>query len=59
MEILVNSFIRKMDRIGMRSRKSCAERPHEGWRVGVLTVLLILLLLISATFVALDLIFNL
>ena len=31
MKILVNSCIRKMDRIGMRtSKKSCAARPQEG-----------------------------
>ena len=31
MKILVNSCIRKMDRIGMRrSRKPCAARPQEG-----------------------------
>ena len=36
MKILVNSCIRKMDRIGMRrSRKSCAVRPQEGWRHAV------------------------
>ena len=28
-KILVNSCIRKMDRIGRRSRKSCAVRPRE------------------------------
>ena len=33
MKILVNSSIRKMDRIEMRkSRKSCAARPREGER---------------------------
>ena len=32
MKILVNSCIRKMDRIGMRSRKSCAVNPREGGR---------------------------
>ena len=35
-KILVNSFIRKMDRIRMtRSRKSCATRPWEGRRHAV------------------------
>ena len=29
-KILVNSCIIKMDRIGIRSRKSCAARPREG-----------------------------
>ena len=33
-KILVNSCIRKMDRIGMRiRRKPCAARPRKGWRV--------------------------
>ena len=33
MKILINSCIRKMDRIGMRrSRKSCAARPWKGRR---------------------------
>ena len=32
-KILVNSYIRKRDRIRMRgNRKSCAARPREGWR---------------------------
>ena len=36
MKILVNSCIRKMDRIGMkRRRKSCAARPREGVRHAV------------------------
>ena len=35
-KILVNSCIRKMDRIRMRrSRKSCAAKPREGWRYAV------------------------
>ena len=35
-KILVNSFIRKMDRIGMRrSRKSCAARLRESGRHAV------------------------
>ena len=34
MKILVNSYIRKIDRIGMR-RKSCAARPQEGERHAV------------------------
>ena len=34
-ELLVNSCIRKMDRIGMRSRKYCAARLREGWRHAV------------------------
>ena len=34
-KILVNSSIRKMDRIGMRSRKSCTARLREGWRHAV------------------------
>ena len=37
MKRLVNSCIRKMDKIGMRrSRKPCAARPREGWRHAVL-----------------------
>ena len=36
MKILVNSCIRKMDKIGMkRSRKSCASRVEEGCRRAV------------------------
>ena len=36
MKIMVNSCIRKMDRIVMRrSRKSCAARPQEGWMYAV------------------------
>ena len=36
MEILVNSCIRKVDRMWMRaSRKSCAARPREGERHAV------------------------
>ena len=32
-KILVNSCIRKMDRIGMRrNRKPCAARLREGWK---------------------------
>ena len=32
-KILVNSYIRKMDSIGMRrSRKPCAARPRERWK---------------------------
>ena len=35
-KILVNSYIRKVDRIGMRrSRKPWAARPREGWRYAV------------------------
>ena len=35
-KILVNSCIRKMDKIGMgRSRKSCAARPRKGRRHAV------------------------
>ena len=34
-KILINPCIRKMDRIGMRSRKSCAARPQEGGRHAV------------------------
>ena len=35
-KILINSCIRKMDRIRMRrSRKSCAARPREGGRHAV------------------------
>ena len=33
MKILVDSSIRKIDRIGIRrSRKSCAAKLQEGWR---------------------------
>ena len=36
MKILVNSCIRKMDRIGMRRiKKSCIARQREGWRHAV------------------------
>ena len=36
MKILVNSCIKKMDRIRMRrSRKSCAAKPWEKWRHAV------------------------
>ena len=36
LKILVNSCIRKMDRIGTRtSRKPCAVRPRKGWRHAV------------------------
>ena len=36
-KILVNSYIRKMDRIRMRrSRKYCAARPREGGRHAVI-----------------------
>ena len=34
-KILINSYIRKMDRIGMRSRKSCAASPRDGGRHAV------------------------
>ena len=34
-KILVNSCIRKMDRIGIRSRKPCAVRPQEWCRYTV------------------------
>ena len=34
-KILVNSCIRKMGKIGMKSRKSCAARQREGWRHAV------------------------
>ena len=34
-KILVNFCIRKVDKIRMRSRKSCAARPREGWRHAV------------------------
>ena len=34
-KILVNYCSRKMDRIRMRSRKSCTVRPWKGWRHAV------------------------
>ena len=35
MKILVNSYIKKMDKIGMRSKKPCVAKPQKGWRHAV------------------------